>query len=184
MLREQYWGGRSAGCNNYGLTKSEQRTILGGAGQPFATTPVNSKSTVFGCCFLDIFVENRQNFLRSRLRRSRFYLYIFWWEGRAQKQRVREAVRLALYSFSVCDSLFGDIFKGFRLFVFPKTSKSFFVKGMGCCFWDRGLSKRKVFGRCGVCIQGGFKPTILHRKFSVRKERPSRTQNPLYFLEN
>ena len=30
MLREQYWGGRSAGCNNYGLTKSEQRTILGG----------------------------------------------------------------------------------------------------------------------------------------------------------
>ena len=67
------------------LDQKRTKNNTGGAGQPFATTPVNSKSTVFGYCFLDIFVEDRQNFLRSRLRRSRFYFYIFWWEGARAK---------------------------------------------------------------------------------------------------
>ena len=127
MLREQYWGGQIGRLQQLWLDQKRTKNNTGWAGQPFATTPVNSKSTVCGCCFLDIFVENRQNFLRSRLRRSRFYFYIFWWEGRAQKTKGSRGRSFgAIFVFGVRQP-FGGIFKGFRPFFFPKISNGFFV---------------------------------------------------------
>ena len=139
----------------------------------------------FGFCFLDIFSENRQNFLRSRLRRSRFYFYFFWWEGaRAKIKGSRGRSFGALFVLGVRQP-FGDIFKGFDRSFSRKSQKvSTVTKGSGCCFWGRMFSKTKNSSPGGGGLHLGWAQIHRRKRKALGQEvKPSPFQNPLYFLE-
>ena len=82
------------------FSKMEGGTLISekNAGANFFGKSVHAGLGFFCGCFPLSISKNPQNFLRSRLQRSRV-TSIPLWQGRAQKQRIREPVRLVLCSF-------------------------------------------------------------------------------------
>ena len=84
------------------------------------------------------FKQNVQNFLRSRLRRSREYKYTFWL-GARQKSSVREPVRLTQYEYFITFTKSGRFRSISDVFAFEKALATYNTF-QGCpvkneCLW-------------------------------------------------